>query len=124
MPLCPPTQAAMAVSESGQEVSHFFGRASIEVWHPSNGSGGARCPLPAGIHAVAPDYIRNSRTWSTPFPHSSTDYSLTSRSSSIFLHCRRRIFTTTTGKMAHEQSYIMIKPDGVQRNLVGEVIKR
>ncbi|PNH12030.1 hypothetical protein TSOC_001096 [Tetrabaena socialis] len=27
-------------------------------------------------------------------------------------------------KRATEQSYIMIKPDGVQRNLVGEVIKR
>lgn len=26
--------------------------------------------------------------------------------------------------MALEQSFIMIKPDGVQRNLIGEVIKR
>ena len=26
--------------------------------------------------------------------------------------------------MASERSYIMIKPDGVQRNLVGEIIKR
>jgi nucleoside-diphosphate kinase len=26
--------------------------------------------------------------------------------------------------MATERTYIMIKPDGVQRNLVGEIIKR
>ena len=26
--------------------------------------------------------------------------------------------------MASERTYIMIKPDGVQRNLVGEIIKR
>jgi nucleoside-diphosphate kinase len=26
--------------------------------------------------------------------------------------------------MARERTYIMVKPDGVQRNLVGEIIKR
>ena len=38
--------------------------------------------------------------------------------------CRAQVSDSTEKFCAMEQSYIMIKPDGVQRALVGEIIKR
>merc|ERR1712226_958623 len=50
--------------------------------------------------------------------------SLTSTRSPDLLPADQQRPSTSNFKMADERTFIMIKPDGVQRGLVGEIIKR